>query len=159
MISFNNVNTEENEETLYEVEASLVKCKLYGISLDLNNNNLWFFRDLLYENKRLLKQINKAKRTNVSVYIDENTFLDSVETLLHFEECATRVLFWSIETVFGKIDLINSGKIKKLIESYIDLLCQLATDGSQDQKDLIINFVEGIVSIRNSEDLWKTLQK
>lgn len=69
MISFNNVNTEENEETLYEVEASLVKCKLYGISLDLNNNNLWFFRDLLYENKRLLKQINKAKRTNVSVYI------------------------------------------------------------------------------------------
>lgn len=158
MISFNDVNILENEAMLYEVKTNIVKCKLYGISLDLDNDNLWFLRDLLHENQKLLEQINKAKRVNVPLYIDENTFLDNVETLLHFNECSARFFLWSITTIFGEIDLLNSGKIKKLIESYIDLLCQLATDGSQDQKSLIINFVEGTGSIKNSEELWEKLQ-
>lgn len=162
MIDTSVIDIQYYQELIYDIEVDLVKCKLNGINLDLDNINLHFIRDLINEYKKLMSLLERAKDVDISQFIIEDLFLDGVDALFHFQECSNRFLLWSINSVFGEIHFHHSGKFIRLIEGYSLLLYYMATNDidflEKLNNNLVLDYVKGESEIKSSEKLWRILQ-
>lgn len=156
------INIQYYQELIYDIEVDLVKCKLNGINLNLDNVNLHFIRDLIDEYKKLMSLLEQAKDLDIPQFIVEEHFLDGVDILFHFQECSNRFLLWSINSIFGGIYFNHSGKFIKLIEGYSLLLYYMATNDinflEKLNNNLVLDYVNGKSEIKSSEKLWRILQ-